>query len=74
MSGHHLQPVIGMVPVIFVCGKCGLIYEADQGQFSHLTMGQFNCDDCDTKVFRWSGIGTTQTGGVIKCLSVLANC
>jgi hypothetical protein len=54
----HSQPRYSASPhdtVIFVCTRCGSVYEADQGAVTLPTVGHFRCGICGIEVYRWCG-------------------
>jgi hypothetical protein len=41
---------------LFVCPKCGIGYRAISEQQSSEQSGRFDCIDCQTEVYSWSGM------------------
>jgi hypothetical protein len=41
--------------VIFICRGCAIVYRATQQKLPHMTAGRFDCVDCETPVYKWSG-------------------
>jgi transposase-like protein len=41
--------------VVFVCPRCGRTYQATQKPQRDGGAGQFDCSDCRTNIYVWSG-------------------